>query len=198
MRPHPWSVGVEDPTIAVSTPAAGGMPSSAPRRSASPRRIPRAARSDSRDPSTSPAAGGPAGRRRPRSSTRAGTANGGPGEPERVVGPVRADLQRLQRQPQVVDRARGAREVVDEVDPLGDLDVPRQVLQDEGERVVAQVLDVRERPVSRLSRQITRCPLASSASHRCEPRNPAPPVTSDVGIAGDPTRHIGEDGQVFT
>ena len=45
------------------------------------------------------------------------------GEAERVVRPVRADLERLQREPQVVDRARGAREVVDEVDRLGDLDV---------------------------------------------------------------------------
>ena len=35
-------------------------------------------------------------------------------------------------------------------------------------------------PVSRLSRQITRWPLASRWSHRCEPRNPAPPVTMQV------------------
>ena len=35
-------------------------------------------------------------------------------------------------------------------------------------------------PVSRLSRQITRWPLASRWSHRCEPRKPAPPVTMQV------------------
>src|ERR1700721_3050489 len=35
-------------------------------------------------------------------------------------------------------------------------------------------------PVSRLSTQITRCPRASSSSHRCEPRKPAPPVTKQV------------------
>ena len=38
-------------------------------------------------------------------------------------------------------------------------------------------------PVSRLSTQIARCPLASSAWQRCEPRKPAPPVTTEVGIA---------------
>src|SRR3954447_2568041 len=37
-------------------------------------------------------------------------------------------------------------------------------------------------PVSRLSTQITRWPLASRWSQRCDPRNPAPPVTSEVGI----------------
>ncbi len=38
-------------------------------------------------------------------------------------------------------------------------------------------------PVSKLSTQITRCPRASSSSHRCEPRKPAPPVTRHVAIA---------------
>src|SRR5207344_601733 len=38
-------------------------------------------------------------------------------------------------------------------------------------------------PVSRLSRQRTRWPSPRRASHRCEPRNPAPPVTTDVGMA---------------
>src|SRR5215207_2623123 len=37
-------------------------------------------------------------------------------------------------------------------------------------------------PVSRLSTQITRCPRASSSSHRWEPRKPAPPVTRQVAI----------------
>src|SRR5665647_2749898 len=37
-------------------------------------------------------------------------------------------------------------------------------------------------PVSRLSRQITRWPLSRRYSQRCEPRNPAPPVTTDVVI----------------
>src|SRR5262249_48159303 len=37
-------------------------------------------------------------------------------------------------------------------------------------------------PVSRLSTQITRCPSASRCSHRCDPRKPAPPVTTEVGI----------------
>src|ERR1039458_3415330 len=38
-------------------------------------------------------------------------------------------------------------------------------------------------PVSKLSAQITRCPRASSSSHRCEPRKPAPPVTRHVDMA---------------
>src|SRR5579884_1025032 len=40
-------------------------------------------------------------------------------------------------------------------------------------------------PVSRLSTQITRWPRRSSSSQRCEPRNPAPPVTREVGIGGN-------------
>src|SRR4051812_46585580 len=35
--------------------------------------------------------------------------------------------------------------------------------------------------VTRLSTHSTRWPRAISASHRCDPRNPAPPVTSEVG-----------------
>ena len=37
-------------------------------------------------------------------------------------------------------------------------------------------------PVSRLSTQITRRPCSRRYSHRCEPRNPAPPVTTVVFI----------------
>src|ERR1700689_4320562 len=40
-------------------------------------------------------------------------------------------------------------------------------------------------PVSKLSAQITRLPRASSSSHRCDPRNPAPPVTRHVAIAAE-------------
>src|SRR5450756_864966 len=35
-------------------------------------------------------------------------------------------------------------------------------------------------PVSRLSRQMTRWSFSSRYSQRCDPRNPAPPVTTDV------------------
>src|SRR2546421_9711614 len=38
-------------------------------------------------------------------------------------------------------------------------------------------------PVSRLSTQMTRWPRRRSSSHRCDPRNPAPPVTRLVGMA---------------
>src|SRR5690348_12174350 len=37
---------------------------------------------------------------------------------------------------------------------------------------------LRRVPVKKLSAQITVAPAASSRSHRCEPRKPAPPVTS--------------------
>ena len=66
-------------------------------------------------------------------------------EPERVVRAVRADLERVQRHAQVVDRARERGEVVDEVDGLGDLDVLGDVVVEERERVAPKVLDVRER-----------------------------------------------------
>src|SRR5919108_915337 len=38
-------------------------------------------------------------------------------------------------------------------------------------------------PVSKLSTQITRWPRRSSSSHRCDPRNPAPPVTRQVAMS---------------
>ncbi len=44
-------------------------------------------------------------------------------------------------------------------------------------RLVRQVRDILEAPGSRLSAQTTEWPSASTASHECEPKNPAPPVT---------------------
>src|SRR5919112_4253733 len=41
---------------------------------------------------------------------------------------------------------------------------------------------LRSEPVSKLSTQMTRCPRRSSSSQRWDPRKPAPPVTSDVGM----------------
>src|ERR1041385_6970773 len=45
-------------------------------------------------------------------------------------------------------------------------------------------------PVMRLSTQTTVCPSARRRSHRCEPRTPAPPVTtltrSDAGMVRSP------------
>src|SRR5439155_3539432 len=66
-------------------------------------------------------------------------------ETERVVRAVRADLQRVQRQPQVVDRARRTREVVDDIDRPLDLEVLGDVVVDEEELVGAEVLDVLQR-----------------------------------------------------
>ena len=58
---------------------------------------------------------------------------------------VRADLQRVQRQARVVDRARGRGHVVDEVHRPVDLVVVRDVRLDPLELRAAQVLDVLER-----------------------------------------------------
>src|SRR5437763_14442867 len=51
-------------------------------------------------------------------------------------------------------------------------------------------------PVSRLSRQMTRQSRSSRYSHRCEPRNPAPPVTTAVLIGGKRTLVTDRPGTV--
>ena len=79
------------------------------------------------------------------------------GEAERVVRPVGADLQRVQRQPQVVDRRCRAGEVVDEVDRLVDEERLDDVRVQEARtpaRGCAAMLA--SDPVSKLSTQITR------------------------------------------
>src|SRR5215208_7362207 len=58
---------------------------------------------------------------------------------------VRADLERVQRLPQVVDRARERRQVIDGVHRLVELQVLGHVVVQEHERVVAQVLEVLQR-----------------------------------------------------
>ena len=62
------------------------------------------------------------------------------------MGSVGANLQRRQRQPQVVDRARRAGQVIDDVDRLVDREMIRDVVIHEDEIVAAQVLDVLKRP----------------------------------------------------
>jgi hypothetical protein len=63
-------------------------------------------------------------------------------ETERVVGPVRADLQRLERQAEIVDWARGTRQMEDQVDGLVDLEVTCQIVIEEFEGLTAKMLDV--------------------------------------------------------
>src|SRR6266542_4355568 len=67
------------------------------------------------------------------------------GQPEGVVRAVRADLQRVQRLAEVVDRAGERRQVVDDVHGLVDLQVLDHVVVDEAEGIIAQVLEVLER-----------------------------------------------------
>src|SRR2546430_14555290 len=64
---------------------------------------------------------------------------------ERVMRPVRADLQRVERLAQVVDRACERGEVVDEIDGPVDLDRVDDVVIEEDEIVVAQMLQIFER-----------------------------------------------------
>ena len=67
-------------------------------------------------------------------------------EAERVVRAVRADLERVQRQPRVIDRGRRRSHVVDEIDRLLDLVVLRDVEHLEAEiRPGLEVTDVLER-----------------------------------------------------
>jgi hypothetical protein len=67
-----------------------------------------------------------------------------PGEIERVLGPARADGERLERTGEVVRRARRAGEVQHRVDGTLDRDALDDVMHDELERVT-QPLDVVER-----------------------------------------------------
>src|SRR4051812_50115571 len=57
---------------------------------------------------------------------------------------------------------------------------------------------LRSDPVTRLSTQVTRWPRARRASQRCDPRNPAPPVTTEVGTGGHHTRRGARPGRPFT
>ena len=68
-------------------------------------------------------------------------------EPEHVVGPVRAHLERVQGQAVVVDRAGRARQVEDDVHRLLEEERFGEVVVDEAKvRAVPDVLDVLERP----------------------------------------------------
>ena len=66
----------------------------------------------------------------------------GLGQAQRLVRAERADLERRDRQLQVVDRARRAGPVQHVVDRAVDIDVVRDVVADELEVAVAQVRDV--------------------------------------------------------
>jgi hypothetical protein len=66
-------------------------------------------------------------------------------ETERVVGPVRADLQRQQRQAQVVDRARNRRQVEDDLHGPVELERLDHVVVRELEVLAPKVIDVSQR-----------------------------------------------------
>ena len=68
------------------------------------------------------------------------------GQPERVVGAVGPDLERVQGKPQIVDRRRRRRQVIDEVDRLVDEVGLDDVVVQVHELVGADVRDVGQRP----------------------------------------------------
>ena len=70
-------------------------------------------------------------------------------EAERLVRAERADLERLDRVLEIVDRARGRREMQDRVERARDVDEVRDVLLDEREALVAE----KQRDVVRRPRQ---------------------------------------------
>ena len=82
----------------------------------------------------------------------------GLGQAERVVRAERADLERLDRQLEVVDRAGRAGPVQDVVDRAVDVDVLRDVVADELKILVAEMGDVGQSPVTRLSMPTTEWP----------------------------------------
>jgi hypothetical protein len=98
-------------------------------------------------------------------------------QPERVVGSLRADLQGLQRQPQIVDRAGRARQVIDEVDRLLDPDRHRQIVRHKHQLLRPHVLDIRQR--TRLQVVHTHHPIATPQQRVAEMR------TQKTGTARD-------------
>ena len=107
-------------------------------------------------------------------------------EAERVVRPVGAGLERVQRHAQVVDRARERGEVVDVVDGLVDGDRVDHVVIHERERVVAQVLDVLERRDDEVVQADH--PVAALEQRFAEVG------AEEAGAAGDEGRGHGVDG----
>ena len=96
-------------------------------------------------------------------------------EPQRVMGPVRAHLQRVQRQPQVVDRRRRRGEVVDEVDRLVHEERLDDVVVHVRELGHADVFDVGEGP--RLEVVDADHPMAASEQLIAEMRSEEPRTT---------------------
>ena len=98
--------------------------------------------------------------------------------PRALCVPERADLQRLDRQLQVVDRAGRAGKVEHEVHFALDVDVARHVVADELELAVTQVADVRQIAGPQVVDADDRVAAIEQASQRCDPMNPAAPVTT--------------------
>src|SRR5260221_2752444 len=99
------------------------------------------------------------------------------GDPEHVMGAVGADLERVQRQAQVVDRARRRGEGGDEGDLLGDVDVRGDVDVAELERIVTDVGDVLQRPGLEVVEADHPVPLAKQVLAEVGPE--------EAGAAGD-------------
>ena len=106
------------------------------------------------------------------------------GQPERVVGSQRADLERRDRMRQVIDGAGRAGEMQDVVHRAVDLDRLGDVVLDEPESGFV-------RAAARCSagcrsagcpRRSPRGPRPRNRSQRCDPMNPAPPVMTVLNV----------------
>ena len=109
-----------------------------------------------------------------------------PREIERAPGADRADVERLERHREVFGRAGRAREVQHTVDrarrPESRRRRRRRPARSRSGR--ARCATFSRRLVEKLSTATTSSPRSSSASHRCEPTKPPPPVTTIRLIGG--------------
>ena len=99
------------------------------------------------------------------------------GQAQHVDGAMDAGLGRLHRIVLVVDRARRGRRGCRSRPPRHRAGRSRRGASARNAGCRADAATLSLVPVKKLSTQSTSCPSASSRSHRCEPRKPAPPVT---------------------
>jgi len=103
------------------------------------------------------------------------------GEAERLVRAERADFERLNRQFEIINRAGGRRKVPDIIHRHIEKNKVGDVLLDEFEiRIAAEVRDVVHAAGDKIVNADDFMAAREKQSVRCEPRNPAAPVTTEV------------------
>ncbi len=106
------------------------------------------------------------------------------GQAERVVRPQRADLQCGNRQFEIIDRAGRRREMENVIDFLlrQKNEIGNVMLDEPVILVTGEMPDVRGVPGHQIVDRDDLVPLGNKRSVKCDPRNPAPPVTTDMGF----------------